>query len=624
MPLSKLIFKPGVNRDQTTTSGENGWYASDLIRFRSGFPEKLGGWTNVYNTPVLGTCRQMFNYVTSLSDNLVFLGTNEKVYVDFGSRLYDITPLRDIFLPPTTNNCFTTGAPATNIVTVTINNHGAENGNYVQFLGVLGFDGIPATDFVGVTFEISNVTTNTFTITTATNCTHGSVTGGGTAITAAFDIYTGPVVTINLIGWGTNTWGFGTWSQASTGINAIELQRDWWFDNFNDNVIMNYRNGAIYLWDYTLNFEFNRATSLFLLAPDGAVPVSAMQTLVSQSDGHVLAFGCTPYDPLTGTQGNFDPLLIRWSDQDDPFNWIPNPENSAGDLRLNGGSRIVRALRTRQEILVWTENSLTSIQFTGTSLVFSQQALANDISIMGCRAVTSVNDVVYWMGKDRFYVYSGRVETLPCTLRNHVYKDFNYEQFDQVIAGTNEGYNEVWWFYPTADSNTNNAYVIYNYLEKIWYYGYLPRTAWMDSPLRNYPMAAYEAGQKIYYHEDGCNNDGAAFSAFIRSNDFDLDDGYKLVLTKRIIPDLSFVGSTAANPVAYMTLLPRNFPGSPYQAEPEEAIVSTTTYPIDQFTDQVFIRVRARQMSFKISSDGLGVQWQLGAPRLDSKPDGRR
>jgi len=623
MPLSKLIFKPGLNRDVTTTAGEGGWFACDKIRFRSGFPEKIGGWVNAFTTPIVGVCRQMFNYVTSKSDNLLFIGTNRQVYVEFGNRLYNATPVRELFTAPATNNCFTTGVAGSTTVTVTIVDHGGVNGDFVTFAGV--FDpvgGIPANDF-NTQFEISNVTDDTFTITVATPCILGGVTGGGNTIIAAFDIPAGPVVTEQLIGWGAGGWGTGTWGEAASGADAIALQRDWWFDNFNDDVILNYRKGPIYYWQYTGAFNNNRAALLSDLLISSDVPDQVMQILVSQNDRHLIAFGCNLYDPILGNQ-TYDPLLIRWANQDEPWNWTPTAENSAGQLRVNGGSQIVRGLQTRQEILVWTENAMYSLQFTGSSTVFGLQPIATDTSIMGCRAVTAVNDVVYWMGKDKFYIYSGRVDTLPCTLRNHVFNDFNYEQFDQVIAGTNEGWNEVWWYYPTADSLTNNAYVIYNFVEKIWYYGYLERTAWLDSPLRTYPMAAYAAGQKIYYHENGCDDDGSAISAFITSNDVDLDDGQKLVLTKRIIPDLSFAGSTTANPSAYMTLKPRNFPGSAYAPEPLETITRTQTVPIEKFTDQVFIRARARQMAFTIGSNGLGVQWQLGAPRLDAKPDGRR
>lgn len=624
--LKKLTFRPGVNRDQTNTSGEGGWFSCDKIRFRSGFPEKIGGWVNVYADPILGVCRQMFNYVTTRSDNLVLIGTNKKVYVDFGSQLYDITPLQALYISPDTNNCLRSGTVGSSIVTVTLTDHNATNGNYITFLGVSGtVGGIPASAFNSNTFEISNVTDNTFTIDANVPCTIGDTAGGGTQIIVGFDIDVGPAVTTQLIGWGTGTWGTGTWGEANSSIDALILQRDWWFNAFGDDVIMNYRKGPLYVWYNALGYDNNRAIPLAANPLANKPPTTVMQSLVDAAHGFVIAFGCNGWDPLSGENTAFDPLGIRWTDQNNPFEWEPTDINAAEQTRINGGSQIVRAFQTREEILIWTEDAMYSMKFIASvDSAYSINPLASEVSIMGCRAVTSINDIVYWMGKDRFYVYSGRTETIPCTLRNHVFKDFNYDEFDQVIAGTNEGYNEVWWFYPTADSQTNNAYVIYNYLEKSWYYGYLDRTAWMDTPLRQYPMAFSSATSKVYYHEDSCDADGLPLAAFISSSDIDIDDGQKFTLTRRIIPDVSFAGSTAANPIALITLRPRNFPGSPYTPEPEEVVQRSATIPVEQYTDQVFIRVRARQLAFKISSDGLGVQWQLGTPRIDGKEDGRR
>lgn len=630
MPLSRLRFNPGINRDQTSTAGEGGWYECDKIRFLSGYPEKIGGWVNVYLQPLLGICRQIFNYATSRSDNLIFYGTNKKVYVDFGDQLYDVTPLRATFTSPTTNNCFATVAIGSPILTVTINNHGSSNGDYVTFNGVVSFGGIPTATLNGTTFEISNVTTNTFTVNVGTNATAFTAAGGGTNITAYFDIPVGPPITIQLIGWGTGTWGTGVWGAANTSIDAIALQRDWFFDNFDDDVVMNYRRGPIYYWQYQNNFVNNRATLLSTLPDSSAVPDNAMQILVSQQDKHLLAFGCQPFG---GSANDYDPLLIRWAAQDAPEYWTPGQSNivpstglpsNAGFLRINGGTQIVRAFQTRQEILVWTEGSLYSLKNTFAEDTFSLETLAPDISIMGVRAVAAINDVVYWMGKNRFYIYSGRVDILPCTLRNHIFKNFNYDQFDQVIAGTNELYGEIWWFYPTANSTTNDAYVVYNYLEKIWYYGTINRTAWLDSPIQNYPLAADPTVEKIYYHENGNDADGLPITSYILSNDVDLDEGNKLVLTRRVIPDVTFTGSTANNPRVYMSFKSRDFPGAAYSTTTSPPIIRTNTVPVEQFTNQVFMRTRARQIAFEIRSTDLGVQWQLGTPRFDGRPDGRR
>jgi hypothetical protein len=350
-----------------------------------------------------------------------------------------------------------------------------------------------------------------------------------------------------------------------------------------------------------------------------------MQILVSQNDKHLLAFGCVPYGSTS--LDDFDPLLIRWANQDDPGNWTPAPTNSAGFLRISRGSAIIRALATRQEVLVWTNSNLYALQFLGTTDVFGLQELADNISIIGPRCCIAANNVVYWMGQDKFYAYSGRVETLPCTLRNYVFLDLNYNQADQIVCGTNEGYNEIWWFYPSAQSNWNDRYVVYNHLEKVWYYGTIERTAWLDSALRPLPQAV-TTGQNsttgyLYNHESGVNDDVLPMDSYIQSSDVDLEDGEQFMLTRRMIPDINFNGSTVNNAEVTMQVRPRNFPGSAFTSDPADSqpVIETS---VDQYTDQVFVRARARQMALKIQSTDLGVQWQLGNPRIDVRPDGKR
>jgi hypothetical protein len=350
-----------------------------------------------------------------------------------------------------------------------------------------------------------------------------------------------------------------------------------------------------------------------------------MQLLVSQNDKHLIAVGAVPFGSTSAA--DFDPLLIRWADQDTPGDWTPSTTNTAGDLRISRGSRIVRAMPTRQEILVWTDSHLYALQFLGTSDVFGLQEYADNISIASPRACTTAANVTYWMGQDKFYAYTGRVETLPCSLRNHVFNNFNLNQAEQVVCGTNEQWNEVWWFYPTADSDYNNAYVVYNHLERIWYYGSIERTAWLDTAVRFYPQAANTTGGGstgyIYEHENGVNDDTVAMTSFIQSSDFDLDDGDRFMLTRRMLPDIGFEGSTATTPEVTLQLRPRNFPGSAVRVDPADSqrVINTS---VGVYTDQVFIRARARQMALKVTSDQLGVQWQLGAPRLDGRPDGTR
>jgi len=616
MALSRLQFKPGLNRDQTNYAGEGGYYECDKIRFRSGFPQKIGGWLRYGTFTLIGVCRQMYNYISSFSDNIQVLGTNAKLYLDVGGNLVNITPLRasnPTYTTTATNNCFTTVNGSTT-VTVTIVGCTAVAGNYVEISGAVATNGIPASELNTNHLILSAPDADNFTIAVTTPATSSS-TGGGTAIVVSFEISVGPVTTTYGYGWGAGSWGALGW--GSNAITPITIfQQDWFIDNFDNDIVANVRDGAIYYWTY--NGAFNtRAVLLSSLAGATDVPNEATQVLVSQNDKHLLAFGCTPYGG-----GSFDPLLIRWANQDEPTNWTPAPTNSAGFIRVSRGSRIVRALPTRQEILVWTDSHLYTLQFTGTTDVFSLQEYADNISIMSPRACISANNVTYWMGQDKFYAYSGRVETLPCTLRNYVFNDFNYDQVEQVVCGTNEQWHEVWWFYPSSSAQTNDRYVIYNYLERIWYYGNIARTAWLDSPSRQYPQAV--GGNYVYNHEQGLNDDTLPMTSFITTNDFDIGDGENLILIKRIIPDVDFNGSTAATPKVVMTMKPRNFPGSNYTNTNEPDVERSTTVPIEQYTEQVFIRARARQMGFKIISEDLGVQWQLGAPRLDGRPDGKR
>ncbi len=616
MGLSKLQFKPGLNRDQTNYAGEGGYYECDKVRFRSGFPQKIGGWLRYGTFTLAGVCRQMYNYISSFSDNIQVLGTNAKLYLDIGTNLVNITPLRasnPTYTTTATDNCFTTVNGSTT-VTVTITGCTAVVGNYVEISGAVATRGIPASE-LNTNHEILTApTVDTFTIAVTTPAT-SSGTGGGTAIVVSFEINVGPATTTYGYGWGAGAWNAGAWG-ASSLVPVKIFQQDWFIDNFDNDVVANIRDGAIYYWEYNGSFN-TRAVLLSSLAGATDVPTEATQVLVSQNDKHLLCFGSTPYGG-----GSFDPLLIRWANQDEPTNWTPLPTNTAGFIRVSRGSRIVRALPTRQEILVWTDSHLYSLQFTGTTDVFSLQEYADNISIMSPRSCISANNVTYWMGQDKFYAYSGRVETLPCTIRNYVFQDFNYDQNEQVVCGTNEQWHEVWWFYPSSTAQSNDRYVIYNYLERIWYYGNLARTAWLDSPSRRYPQAV--GGSFIYNHEEGLNDDTSAMTSFITTNDFDIGDGDNLLLIKRIIPDVDFNGSTATTPKVMMTMKPRNFPGSNYSSTNEPDVERSTTVPIEQYTEQIFIRARARQMGFKITSEDLNVQWQLGAPRLDGRPDGKR
>jgi hypothetical protein len=604
-------------------------------------PQKIGGWVKTSPFSFLGVCRQLWNWITSFSDNFLAVGTNIKVYIEAGSVFYDITPLRTTLVSPATNNCVETTSGSTT-VTINVTSHGCENGAYVTISGVTGdVGGVPDAQ-INAEHEITKIDSDSFTITVTTAASSTVASGGGTSIDIECQLNPGLAVTTAGYGWGIGLWGVPSWGLSSN--TPIFLpQRDWFFDNFDNDLVMNIRSevnangkaqgGPIFYWERGSSVSPSTAldTRAVLLSgvtlngvAPSAVPTSAMQIMVSQNDKHLLAFGCQPY---AGAADDYDPLLIRWASQDQPNEWEPRPTNSAGFLRVSRGSAIVRAIATRQETIVLTDTHVYSLQFLGTTDVFGLQELADNISIISSRATMTANNVLYWMGTDKFYAYDGRVQTLPCTLREYVFKDINFDQSDQIVCGTNEGFTEIWWFYPSAGSNSNDRYVIYNHLTNIWYYGNLERTAWLDVASREFPIAASTPGSSstglLYTHEVGLNDDESPLEAFCQSSDFDIGDGDQLMLTKRLIPDVSFNTSTATNPEVTFGIRSRNFPGSAYtnNALNEKPVIEAS---VDIYTEQVFIRTRGRQMALRVSSDGLNVQWQLGSPRIEARADGKR
>ena len=618
-----MKFKPGLNRDQTNYSNEGGWFECDKVRFRSGYPEKLGGWVRYTLTAMIGICRQMFGWVTSFQDNFLALGTNKKVYIEAGNNLIDITPLRETTAAGDVTFAAVDGS---NVLTVLDSGSNADPGGYVTFSGAVSLGGNVTATILNAEHEIqTNINADAYTIEVSVTANASDSGDGGMSVVGAYQINPGlPSPTFGY-GWGTSTWGRDTWGSGSN--QPINLpQRTWFFDNFDNDLVMNYYEdgkGPIYIWERGASENPTTAlgTRAVLLSSIGGaneVPVAAGQVLVSQNDKHLLALGAVPY--TSSNVADFDPLLIRWADQDNPIEWEPTPTNSAGFIRVSRGDAIIRGLATRQEILVYTNTGLHSLQFTGTTDVFSLQELSDNISVMSPRCFAVANNVVFWMGYDKFYLYSGRVDTLPTSLWSHVFRNFNYNRSDNVVAGTNEGFNEVWWMYPSAQSNDNDSYVIFNYVERIWYYGTIERTAWLDSGLRDHPQAVGSDGY-VYDHEVGQDDGVLPMESFILSSDFDIGDGENFMLTRRIIPDVKFQGSTAANPEVDITLVPRRFPGSTPQSEPNLRVIETSA---DIYTNEVYIRARGRSMSFKISSDELGVQWQLGVPRLDARVDGKR
>ena len=715
MPLKKLLLKPGVNKENTRYTSENGWYECDKIRFRQGTPEKIGGWASATSTNTfLGTCRSIWNWVTLGFQNLLGIGTNLKFYINEGGAYYDITPLRAT-VSPMTNNPFRTFS-GTYFVTVTDSTGGYITGDYVTFSGSTALPtGVAGLDLnneyelfvrTGASFT-GSISTTTLTVTTAptnplyvgmelsstgagTNVSAGtlisafgtgtggvgnytvsisqtvtsrtiaavqpastyfinaqtpitgavptvpattSTTGGGAVVVAAYQINIGSDIANSFTGWGAGGWGTGTWGESTS--TSLQNLRLWSQANFGEDLIFNPRGGALYYWDASAGTATRGVNITALPGADGFAPTKQNFSIVTDAQRFVMVFGTTEYGSAT-----FDPMLIRWSAAESVTVWEILPTNQAGFLRLSHGSQIITVLQARQEILVWTDSTLYSLQALQSDPWWGTQLLADNISIISQNAAAVASGTTYWMGIDKFYKYNGKTETLRCDLLRYIYSDINLSQAAQVFAGTNEGFNEVWWFYCSGNSDVVDRYVIFNYTEDngngVWYYGNLGRTAWLDSGLRNWPMAATYSNN-IVYHELGLNDSTTttptAIEAYISSAEFDIDDGHNVAFIWRVLPDITFRNSIAASPSVTMTLKPLINAGSGY-SDPQ-SVGGSSNYPvtqtnpgtsvqIEQFTGQINIRVRGRQMVMEVRSTALDVQWQLGSPRLDMRLDGRR
>ena len=616
MPLQKIQLKPGLNKENTRYTTEGGWFDSDKVRFRQGNPEKLGGWERISSNTFLGVCRSLWNWVTLGGQNLVGVGTNLKFYIERGGFYYDVTPIRSTV---TLSNPFDT---ISGLPTVTVNDtaHGCVTGDYVTFSGASTVGGLNLNNEYSVTV----VDANTYTITASSNASSTVTGGGGASVTAAYQINTGSAIQVPITGWGGGPWGSGPWGVGTVTLFGIRL---WSQSNFGEDLVFAYRGGPLLYWDAT-GTTSTRGVYVSSLTGASDVPTIVNYTIVSDINRFVFAFGCNEIG-----SADIDAMLVRWSDQEDIAMWTPSATNQAGSLRLSHGSEIVSALQARQELLVWTDTSLYSLQYLGAPDVWGAQILGDNLSIASPNAMVYAANTAFWMGKDKFYVYDGTVRPLPSDLRRYVFNDFNQSQYQQVFAGTNEGFNEVWWFYCSINSTSVDRYVVYNYVENVWYYGTMARTAWLDTALRSYPIAATYT-HNLVQHEKGTDDKETAttlpIEAYITSSEFDLDDGQHFVLINRILPDVTFEGSTADSPAIIMTLQPMSNSGSGYNSPLSEGgnssrtITRTATVPIEQFTGQVFVRIRGRQLAMKVQSTGLGVMWQLGSPRLDMQRDGRR
>jgi hypothetical protein len=621
MPLQKILLKPGVNRENTRYTNEGGWYESDKVRFRQGTPEKIGGWVRLSANLFLGVCRSIASWTTLLGVSLKGVGTNLKFYIERGGAYYDITPIR---VTTSAGDVTFAATDGSDVLVVSDTAHGATEGSFVTYSGAVSLGGNVTATVLNAEYQIAAViNANSYRIVVPVTANASDSGDGGASVIGAYQLNVGPEIQQALSGWGTGPWGFGSWGN---GLPGAEPLRIWNQANFGEDLIFGPRGGGLFYWDATGGVGA-RGVNIAGMMGASDVPTAVSKLLVSDVSRFVLCFGS---NPLGGSV--LDPMLVRWSDQEDFLNWTPAITNQAGDLRLSTGSQIVTAVQTRQEILVFTDLALYSLQYQGPPFVWGAQTMADNISIIGPNAVAVANNTTYWMGDDKFYVYNGRTQTMRCDLRQYIFQSFNFEQRDQVFAGTNEAFNEVWWWYPSAGSTVPDRYVIYNYSEDIWYYGELTRTAWLDSAASGRPVAAVD--NRLVVHEtgvdDGTNGTLVPIPAYINSAEFDIQDGQNFGFIWRVVPDVTFRGSTANNPAITMTLLPLQSSGSGYNNPASVAgtnsasVVRSAVLPVEQFTGIIYTRVRGRQMSMKVESTGLGVAWQLGAPRIDVKLDGKR
>ena len=703
MPLTKLNFKPGIVSDITSYSNEGGYVDGDKIRFRLGFPEKIGGWVKANQNTYEGTARSLHNWSALDGSNFLGLGTTFKYYIEEGGSFNDITPDR----ATTTNGITFAATNGSATLTVTDSAHGAVEGDFVVIAGAASLGGTITAAVLNKEHQIVTVPNgNTYTIIVSATA-NGSDTGtGGAGVDGVYQINTGLDNTVGGTGWGAGLFSgittsalqtqlnealddsetavdvddetgittagdvilvdeelmlvagdtddntlnvtrghkgttavahddntlvrlalgnadgaddFSGWGDASAGgITTTSELRLWSEDNFGEDLLINPRDGQIYYWDRTNNLT-TRAVQIGDITDADATPTIAKQILVSDQDRHVIAFGAN----TIGTTIQ-DPLLIRFSSQESLLNWTPTATNTAGDLRLGGGSEFVQAVETKQAILVFTDKTLHAMKFIGPPFTFGLQELSKNITIMSPKSAIAVDDVVYWMGQDTFYVYAGgQTQQLPCTVKDKVFLDINDEEAEKTYAGVNSEFGEIIWFYPNASSSDNSNYVIFNYNDKTWYYGTLARDVWLDRGLRRNPLAG--GGGYIYNQETGFDDDGSAMSSFIESAPIDMGDGDKFSFIKRIIPDITFNGSTAlSSPSATFTIKARNFPGANFNDTQTGTTSRTSTSPVEAFTEKLDVRVRGRSFALRVASDALGSKWKLGSPRVDIREDGRR
>lgn len=717
MPLTKLQFRPGINRETTSYTNEGGWFDGDKVRFRAGLPEKIGGWQRVFRESFLGSARSLHSWRALDGTQFIGVGTSKKFYINEGGAYQDITPIRSLNGPSESTTIFVNGVVGTSsvssvvasttdatgvvgtsglgsvsvlidgvssetvavtgllatavlsdatsaanesvfgvsdvsfsatdgsdVITVLHPSHGAVPGDFVTFSRAESLGGNITADVLNQEYEIQeilsfasytirarepstlqSITTDGVLFPTYVTANSSDTSSGGNIVTAAYQISVGLNTSVTGSGWGSGTWSRRTWGSPADLTIITDVLRLWGQDNFGEDLIFNVRDGGIYYWDRTSSddFPFTRAVELSSLNASLGAPTIAKQVLVSDVDRHVIAFGCDPVDNI-GTQ---DPLLIRFSDQENPQDWVPTATNTAGDLVLGTGSEIVAVVETRQQILVLTDKSAHAMQYVGPPFTFGVTMISENISVMSQNSAIAVDDTVFWMGKEEFYIYNGTVQKLPCTVKDFVFSDLNLTQGAKVCAATNSAFSEVWWFYPSASSEDIDRYVVFDYAQNVWHYGTLGRTAWIDRGLTDYPIAAALDGH-LYFQDigfdDGSTSPASAIDAYIESSQIDIGDGEQFAFVRRIIPDLTFRNSESSTPSVTFTLKARNFPGGNYLQDDDSSITKSTSVSVEQYTQQAFVRLRGRSIALRVSSDDTGVGWRLGSSRIDIRPDGRR
>lgn len=622
--FTKLQFRPGINRETTSYTNEGGWYDCDKIRFRYGVPEKIGGWFPISGNTFLGTCRALHPWVALDGTQFMGVGTNLKYYIEEGGSINDVTPIR---LTTSAGDATFAATNGSAVITVTETGHGAVQNDFVTFTDAVSLGGTITAEVLNQEYQITDIVNANSYKFTATAAANGSDTGnGGGSTVAAYQIHVGLDTSVAGSGWGAGTWGRLTWGSASSLIAAGAQLRLWSHDNFGEDLLMNDRDGGIYYWDRSdSSSSFVRAVALSDESSDAGTPTLAKQVLVSDVDKHVIVFGCDPQTDI-GTQ---DPLLIRFSDQESLTTWTATSTNTAGSLRVGSGSEIVCAVETKQQVIVFTDKSVHAMQFLGPPYTFGIRQISGNTTIIGPNAAKAIDDTVFWMGDKEFYVYDGGVKKLPCTVKSYVFNDFNASQGLKVFAALNSSYGEVWWFYCSASSSEIDKYVIFNYEESVWTYGNLSRTAWVDRGILTFPIAS--GGNTLFYQEfgldDGSTTPNSAISAYIESSQLDVGDGDRFVYVSKLIPDITFDGSTSTNPAVTFTLQTRNNPGGAYLQTDSNAVTQSeagTSTVVEQFTQEVDVRLRGRSFAIKVSNSDAQNQWRLGTPRVEVRTDGRR